>query len=266
MTFHSEQVYETRGVIVPLSSLVPERWMNSTEFHDYELAEWHIVTQRLRPDDIVMEIGTGMGFISTVCAKTVGSDKVYTFEANKLLEPVIRKVFQLNGVEPELNFCLLSHEEGQAEFYVAENFLYSSSTTPTNMTSDKVVVPKRLFNAEILRIKPTFLIVDIEGGEHDLFMSADLEPVQKILVEIHGSVMGTEKRRAIFDHFRTLGFAEDRRLAREVCSLKRRLYLGFMDLVGEGAAQALVKLLGFKARVGIDETHFFYRASGTPAQ
>jgi hypothetical protein len=44
-----------------------------------------------------------------------------------------------------------------------------SSTIPSDISSPRPIrVPVRSLNDELRRIRPTFLIVDIEGGEHDL--------------------------------------------------------------------------------------------------
>ena len=54
--------------------------------HRYENSELEIVRSQLTSADTVMELGTGLGLISTFCTKRIPSDRVFTFEANPALE------------------------------------------------------------------------------------------------------------------------------------------------------------------------------------
>lgn len=168
----------------------------------YEDKEAHAVSRKVRTDDVVMEIGAGIGYMSTLAAKVCGAREVHTYEANPALIPYIRRVHRLNGVNVELNNALLGPEPGEATFYVRENIL-ASSMDPNPEGEDSPVVSThtlevRDIRAEMARIKPTAFIVDIEGAEAHLIPHADLSTVRLVVIELHPQWIGEAGTHAVF--------------------------------------------------------------------
>ena len=58
----------------------------------------------------------------------------------------------------------------------------------------------------IQRVKPTFLICDIEGGEQDLLEYISLDGVKKLCIELHPHVIGNEATSKIFQNLLEQGF------------------------------------------------------------
>jgi FkbM family methyltransferase len=163
---------------------------------NYEQDEMRGLSAILEPTDVVMEIGAGIGFLSSHCAKVVGSENIYAFEANPELEAVIRDTYELNEVSPHLEICVLAHQGGERTFYLEESFLKSSLTLRGERTR-AVRVPAKLLNAEIARIQPSVLVIDIEGGEFELFPRIDLRTVRKIVMELHPRNAEREKTKSL---------------------------------------------------------------------
>jgi FkbM family methyltransferase len=163
---------------------------------NYEQDEMRGLSAILAPTDVVMEIGAGIGFLSSHCAKVVGSENIYAFEANPELEAVIRDTYELNAVSPHLEICVLAHQGGERTFYLEESFLKSSLTSRGERTR-AVRVPTKLLNAEIARIQPSVLVIDIEGGEFELFPRIDLRTVRKIVMELHPRNAEREKTKSL---------------------------------------------------------------------
>jgi hypothetical protein len=61
--------------------------------------------------------------------------------------------------------------------------------------------------------RPTFLVVDIEGGEFDLFRYADIAGVRKLAVELHERVIGRDKTDIVRQRIREAGFRVDEALS-----------------------------------------------------
>lgn len=162
----------------------------------YERAERRMIAQRLEREDIVLEVGTGLGLIATMCARRIGSDRVFTFEANPALVTVIEETFALNQVAPRLYNCILGTGGGTRTFFVVDEF-WSSSTVQRRPDARAVHVPVRDLRSTMEEIRPTFLIVDIEGGEWELFRDIDLSGVRKVSIELHSRVIGSEKTNAV---------------------------------------------------------------------
>ncbi len=133
---------------------------------DYEGREARMVRMFLEPSDVVLELGAGVGFIGLLCAKMVGPDNVHSFEANPLMEQIIRENYRLNKCSPRLSIGMLSDRRGEAKLYVPDLFwAASASPMPGAREVPTVCLP---FNETIRELQPTFLIMDIEGGEVDI--------------------------------------------------------------------------------------------------
>ena len=117
----------------------------------------------------------------------------------------MRDTYELNGVSPHLEICVLAHEGGERTFYLEESFLVSSLTSRGQRTR-AVKVPAKLLNAEIVRIQPTMLIIDIEGGEFELFPEIDLRTVLKIVMELHPRNAERNKTRSLISDLYARGF------------------------------------------------------------
>ena len=178
----------------------------------YEKSELKIVKRHLKPSDRVMEIGAGLGLISTYCAQKIGSDRVFTYEANPALEPFIRHTYEINNVNPSLQICLVGNQPGEETFYIGKAF-WSSSTIQRNSTDQPIQIPVKPFNEEVHKINPTFLIVDIEGGEYELLKDADFHNIKNIAIEIHEVVIGKEKVEFVKAKFAEAGFQLNERFS-----------------------------------------------------
>jgi FkbM family methyltransferase len=156
----------------------------------HERFERRVIQQHLEADDRVLEAGSGIGLIATVCCQIVGSENVATYEANPDMEDLLRETFALNGVAPDLQMKMISEQAGAGTFYQSDRFIISSHIKPTEC-SKALSVPSISFSEAIKKHKPTFVICDIEGGEVQLAdESIDLSGVQKLCIEIHPKIAG----------------------------------------------------------------------------
>lgn len=217
-------VAELGGIKIPVSRAMSDNIRAAIYDGYYESAELRTVQTRLEPDDRVMEIGAGVGFISSYCAKKIGSDRVYAYEANPQMEAIIRDVYAHNGVNPLLQMCIVSDREGEQTFYVDPDF-WSSSTMHHGTQSMAVTVPTKKLNDEILRLDPTFLIMDIEGGEYDLFQQIIFNRIRKIAVELHTGILGQDKIDTIKKVMADAGFSTVSQLSSRIENIKEVLFL-----------------------------------------
>jgi FkbM family methyltransferase len=200
------QTIELSDVVIPLGDHVTPAIRQELEAGDYEQAELAALRAVLTPDHVVMEIGTGLGLLSAWCARIVGSERVFTFEANPALETAIRELYRLNHVSPRLEICVLAESEGSAEFHPQSEF-WASSVFAASADSESITVPARSFSQARSVIRPTVLIVDIEGGELDLVRHADFEGVEHMLMELHPDVIGEAGCEAVVSAVTGAGFA-----------------------------------------------------------
>ena len=171
--------------------------------------ERQLMIPLLEPDDVVMELGGGIGMLSTACSLKIGGDRVHSYEANPTMESLIRKNYELNGVKPHLKMCMLDEKPGSCTFHVSEHFARSSAYQLKDQGETKAYeVPVESLNDEIHRIKPTVLIMDVQGSEGKLLGFADLSNVQKLLVEVHSNVIGISRVNELRRQLRNQGFSE----------------------------------------------------------
>jgi FkbM family methyltransferase len=204
---------DNHGIMLPVKhALVSPGIAREIYFGDYEAKEIEIISKRLAADDVVFEVGAGLGYLSAYCARRTGSDKVFTYEANPELIPLIRETHARNGVAPTVTNALLARGEGEREFHIEDDFWASSA----HRGGGRAITVKQLdLDRELGRIRPSFMIVDIEGGEAEFFAGADLSTVRKICVETHPDVLGDRVLSEMFAGLVAKGFALDFSLIRK---------------------------------------------------
>ena len=171
------------------ASVVSPAVLTSLVKGNYEGAELRLVRQRVQPQDRILELGAGLGFLA--CAVKRGNPGIaYTaIEANPTLIPVIQENFRVNGVDVHLLHGAASTTEGTILFHAAEDFWASSSGNISQPHSD-IEVPSVDLRPLVAELKPTMMIIDIEGGELDLLPRLDLSGVDVVIMELHPAVYG----------------------------------------------------------------------------
>jgi FkbM family methyltransferase len=214
-------VVSIEGVQIRVGRHMSRRVEQAISKGGYERDELRLIGMVLSPSDVVLELGAGLGLVSAYCAKRVGSGRVFAFEANPDLEPCIRETYALNGVEPTLEMSAIRATAGRVTLY-RNRHLYSSSIVRRSTAATPIEVPGKALSYVVEKIRPTLLIVDVEGAEGELFDRAQLPGVTKIVVELHERIIGVTKAHEVRRALAALGFREDRGLSsREHLVLRR---------------------------------------------
>ncbi len=207
-----DEIIETQGVRIPFvpAIITPpiERPMRNNR---YEGGECATLRRVLAPGDRVLELGAGLGLISTVAAGVPGVERIVSVEANPDLIPLIRETHRLNGVtKVDLRNAIVAPEAGEdAPFYLRRHF-WASSMEPDSFPFRKVVSVARLGLGELIaELDPTVIVCDIEGGELGLFDRADLARVRAVVLELHPKVYGDEGLARIAGALAAKGLALD---------------------------------------------------------
>ncbi len=185
----------------------------------YEAQERRIIGESLRADDVVLDVGGGLGFIAAFCARRCRG--VTVVEANPDLCPVIRDTLALNGLAGEVVNAVLAPGDGTATFHVARDF-WASSLCPVPDTVRTVEVPALAASALMARVRPTYLVMDIEGGEAELLPHIPLDGVRCLCVEIHPEATGQEAMDKALASVTARGFHRDETLSQPQQILFRR--------------------------------------------
>ncbi|WP_336423721.1 FkbM family methyltransferase [Roseovarius sp. D0-M9] len=202
-----QNMIECRGIAMPHD----ERFIN-TKVHKrlsqdmYETPEVLGLEKFIKSSDRILELGAGLGFISSYLVKHLGVDHVTCVEANPQLCNYIERVHRANEIENAsiTNAVALSDsatwpKDDVMPFYVTDPFWSSSLSEPQNKPSTITHVAATRLSDMIKRENPSVIVCDIEGGEASLFDSVDLKGVRAIYMELHTRVYGGAGIRKVFD-------------------------------------------------------------------
>lgn len=168
-----------------------------------------LLSRVLREGDRLLELGGGIGMVAIHSSLKLGSENVFSYEANPTLETLIRDNYALNGVSPTLVMAMVGPEPGSRTFHV--NKMFSRSSVYAMEGTEPVEVPVLPFNDEMARIRPTALVIDIQGGEAEWIDYAKLAGVRLVLIELHPDMIGVQKSNEIRQRLRDMGFSERER-------------------------------------------------------
>ena len=205
--FWASDTINHRGIRIALVPSMGEGPLQALREGNYEGGELSAIERFIKQDDVVLELGTGIGFIALFCAKIVGEESVYTFKANPELEPLIRRNFELNKTYPKITFAVLGESNGEVDFNLEPEY-WSSSRLKRSEKSRSLKVKQLAVNEVISRIKPSMIVMDIEGGEYELLPHMNLRGVKRFMIEIHPYLTDLEHQESLERRMHTEGFRE----------------------------------------------------------
>lgn len=182
----------------------------------YESTEAANAAKLLQENEVVLDLGAGLGLISTILAKSGKATAIHCFEADERLIPLIHETHRKNDVTISsiYNEAIVADpemlERGYLEFHLRANFWGNSFTSRVGRTVEQVVrVPVRPLSAILEELRPTVIIADVEGAEDGLFTNTDLSSVKRISLEVHPNTIGPDGVRRLFADIHGAGFYYD---------------------------------------------------------
>lgn len=212
MTSLREDFVTIDGVKIALdSSRMSKKMMEVVKGGYYERDEVSMLSAIIQDGERLVELGGGLGYVSAFAALTGKVTDLAVYEANPDLIPLIQRTHELNEVAGAVfNAVVMPTKEAQtAPFYIREDFWASSLSAGQWGYSRVVQVPVVSFDEMLRRHDPTMLIVDIEGGELELFNNVNLTGVRKIYIEVHQAVLGRVGMKRLFDFLSQKDFHYD---------------------------------------------------------
>ncbi len=178
----------------------------------YEQQEAEITAAVVKPGETIVELGAGLGFVSTYLRKKTPAGNIVCVEANPDLVQYIAQVHERNDARDItiLNGVVLSDVSGSSvPFYCRRDF-WMSSMESSDAPFDRVVeTPALDFSQLLSTYQPSILTLDIEGGELDLLTSAKtLDPLRAIVAELHPGVYGSRGVSQLTKSLERFGFVE----------------------------------------------------------
>jgi FkbM family methyltransferase len=200
----------SRGLKIPKHpELTTGRVRGALREGTYERKECDAVMRVAREGDTVLELGGGIGYMSTLLAVRKRVARVVSYEANPALLDYIRSVHAANAVTTvELRNALLAPAAGKpVPFHIRRNFLGSSldGTVDPESIVETVQIDRHDIGAVLGEVKPDLLVCDIEGAEAALLPAGDWSGLRAAVIELHPQWIGQAGVQAVFDSFRHAG-------------------------------------------------------------
>jgi FkbM family methyltransferase len=159
----------------------------------YEGRERQLVSEFLSPRDRAIEIGTAIGVVTMTAASIVGPGNIVTFDANPEIISDAKGNFRRNDFHDiRSNTAILVNnknfnEGASATFHISRDFWGSRLNIGPNGDDivKSIAIPVMNLERQISETNSNVLICDIEGGEVDLLVGADLSNIRMIIMETH---------------------------------------------------------------------------------
>lgn len=200
----------SRGLKIPKHpQLTTGRVRGALRDNLYERKECDAVMRVVQKGDRVLELGGGIGYMSTLLSVKKQVEKVVSYEANPSLIPYIKSVHAANDVSNvDLRNALLSPEAGDpVPFYVRKNFLGSSMDRDADPDTiiEEVRIAQHPIGPVLDDLKPDVLVCDIEGAEAHLLPAGDWSGLRAAIIELHPQWIGQAGVQAVFDAMHKAG-------------------------------------------------------------
>lgn len=208
-TFQDDFV-RSRGLKFPKHpGIIKGRIRGSLRQGTYERKEADAVLRVVREGDRILELGAGIGFMSTHISKSRKIKEINTFEANPHLIPYIRSVHAANEIDNvHVHNAILGKRKTTVPFYIRGNLLASSmdEREGTNILATEEI-EVRSANGVMRKLKPDVLVCDIEGAEATLIPHMNLSNLRAAVIELHPQWIGPAGVNAVFSAFIDAGLA-----------------------------------------------------------
>lgn len=189
----------------------------------YEAKEAYWAVKALRPNDRVLELGGGMGIITSLLAKVDGVE-VIAFEANPDTLRLAERVIEANNVNNvTLSQGLLTAGPPRDFLFYRRNDLWMSSLIEDQGPYlDTIQIRSLDIDDFIEKERIDVVVMDIEGAERDLLSRAELPGVERVFLEFHDHLYGLGGIKEITRSMAEKGFAYDPRGSSGPCVLFSR--------------------------------------------
>lgn len=183
------------------------------ETGNYERTEAALARKHLKPGMRVIEIGAGLGYVSSLCAEIAGAENVTCFEANPQMVEVARQTLDLNGHHATaVEFAAVvgtSIENTDVDFVAGKHFWGSALADFSGPHGRRIKVPAVPLQDVLDAARPVVVIMDVEGAELDYMNVTWPACVKTVIMELHPKKYGPAGKQAIFETMQAAGFVRD---------------------------------------------------------
>jgi FkbM family methyltransferase len=170
---------EFHGVVVPSDS-AEAAW---------EPEETAMIREVIRPGMTALVAGGGFGWIASVVAATVGTDRVVVFEPQAALATILGHNVRIEGRPLRVRRLALSDTTGGGWLWEHPYWAAASLSRDREAHGRKIAVQTLALDQAVKMHGATALVLDIEGAEWAALRGLDWTPIQAAVVEVHESII-----------------------------------------------------------------------------
>lgn len=194
--------FELSGVSLEVpDQLLTKRIRAKLEAGQYEANEARAAQLMIDYGDRVLELGAGVGYISTICAMLAGAQNVMAVEANTRLLNTIRRNLDHNDCAETvlLHGAVVQAKPRGGRVLLKNARAFWASGVQASESEDAISVPA-LELGDLFEVhKPTVVIMDVEGAEADLFDAPWPDHVRVVALELHPNIYDDTVIKHIFE-------------------------------------------------------------------
>lgn len=172
------------GIVVPIRSneVSPEIWA-ALQSGCYEANEATRVPRAVRPGDRVLELGAGIGVITSIVA-AIEAVRVWSFEADPRTARLAQRVIDLNchGNVILANGILAAGPPSKVTFYRRVDFWMSSKFPEQGPYEGELELESVDIDEFIEEHGINVVVMDVEGAELDILQRARLPGVERVFL------------------------------------------------------------------------------------
>ena len=184
----------TQSVRIPIDrKIMSRRVERNVAGSKYESREARAASKLFQPGDTVLELGGGLGFISTLLRLKTKVGRIVTVEANPHLIHLIRRTHALNAVADVdvRHGAVIAEQEGLRSPSISiPDFLQARPRQRAHRLSRRRG-PGLDWPTLLEDVRPTAVVMDIEGGELQL-LETEIGDIRRLIVEIHPAAYGLD--------------------------------------------------------------------------
>jgi len=178
----------------------------------FERPEAAAARAREKPGLRVLDLGGGVGFVSTILARGAGAENLVSVEANPALIPVLQANLDRNGqgAARVLHGAIAAGVGGgTSRFRVQRGILGSSLAQPGVPEEEVTEVPSLGIQTLLYDHRPEFVMMDVEGAEEHLFDQPWNPELRFLVLELHPPRYGDRVIKRIVDCMSDTGLTYD---------------------------------------------------------
>ena len=154
----------------------------------------------VRPGDTVLELGSGLGFVTGMIAKQRDVAMIHGYDGNAAVVRYAEAMLATNGIQNvQLTNAVLGPRKSTVPFLLQSYAPLSSLLPFDGRESTSVTVDMINAKGAVKDIKPTVILCNIEGGEADVFKGVPLPTVRHTLIKLNPDRIGSAGIARVFE-------------------------------------------------------------------